>query len=88
MQPCFFGGDRGQLRDRPPSTTEQIKRAVALPGKLAIARVPSQRLPHATQIIVGDRPVLIAGGSAQADDSFYEPPVEGGPQTSQGSGTR
>jgi len=32
--------------------------------------------------------VLIAGGSAQADDSFYEPPVEGGPQTSQGSGTR
>jgi hypothetical protein len=33
--------------------------------------------------------VLIAVGSAQADDStFYEPPVEGGPQTSQGSGTR
>ena len=32
-QPCFFGGDRGQLCDRPLPITDQIKTAIAFPHR-------------------------------------------------------
>lgn len=42
-----------------------------------------------TKLLLTTYLVLIPVASAQASDSrFYEPPVEGGPAASQGSGTR
>ena len=31
MQPCFFGGDRGQLRDRPPLGIQHLMRLMTHP---------------------------------------------------------